>query len=269
MEKTSFVLYHEIRQPLEMLSYEERGRLFTAILDYSERGAVPDFSGALAMAFCFVRQGMDRNAEKWNETRAARAKAGRRGGRRRAENLANAAAAGQAEENAENPEDDAPSGQTKQNEANPANASLARQTKQSKANVAVPVPVPEPVPVPVPERVPVPVPVRVPEDTLPSGEGESAGGGARARKAGAFRFTPPTVEEVESFAREAGPMVDAARFCDYYASNGWLVGGKAKMRDWRAAARNWARKESGREGGGRGRPYRNGEAPWQRDDYEC
>ena len=28
---------------------------------------------------------------------------------------------------------------------------------------------------------------------------------------------------------------------DYYAANGWLLG-KRPMRDWKAAARNWARK---------------------------
>ena len=100
-----------------------------------------------------------------------------------------------------------------------------------------------------------------------SDERESPAG--REKKPRAPRFTPPTAEEVESFARETGLRVDAARFCDYYASNGWMIGGKAKMRDWRAAARNWARKEGERDGSLRGRADRGGEAPWQRDDYEC
>jgi hypothetical protein len=35
----------------------------------------------------------------------------------------------------------------------------------------------------------------------------------------------------------------ASAFYDYFESNGWKVGGKAPMRDWKAAARNWCRNE--------------------------
>lgn len=54
------------------------------------------------------------------------------------------------------------------------------------------------------------------------------------------RFAPPTVEQVEEYAREKGLLIDANRFVDYFTSNGWKVGGKAPMKDWRAAVRNWA-----------------------------
>jgi hypothetical protein len=56
----------------------------------------------------------------------------------------------------------------------------------------------------------------------------------------AKRFTPPTVEEVRSYCTERKNNVDAQRFVDYYSSNGWMVG-KNKMKDWRAAVRNWER----------------------------
>lgn len=58
------------------------------------------------------------------------------------------------------------------------------------------------------------------------------------------RFTPPTVDEVSSYAREKGLNMNAQSFCDYYASNGWKVGGKAPMQDWKAAARNWASRDN-------------------------
>ena len=74
---------------------------------------------------------------------------------------------------------------------------------------------------------------------------EKRRGGAR----GPARFRAPTPEEVDAFASEAGIAVDGAAFCDFYASKGWRVG-SAPMRDWRAAARNWAR----RDAGGAGRP---------------
>ena len=57
------------------------------------------------------------------------------------------------------------------------------------------------------------------------------------------RFTPPTADEVSAYAREKGLIMDAQRFCDHFASNGWKVGGRAPMQDWRAAARNWAARD--------------------------
>lgn len=50
----------------------------------------------------------------------------------------------------------------------------------------------------------------------------------------------PTSQEVyEYFALQQYPSVEAEKFHNYFSSNGWLVGGKTKMKDWQAAARNW------------------------------
>lgn len=35
--------------------------------------------------------------------------------------------------------------------------------------------------------------------------------------------------------------MDATDFCDYYESVGWTVGRNKPMKDWRAAARRWAK----------------------------
>ena len=56
------------------------------------------------------------------------------------------------------------------------------------------------------------------------------------------RFRPPTVEEVEAYCFERNNKVDAERFVDFYASNGWKVG-KNPMKDWKAAVRTWHGKE--------------------------
>lgn len=53
-------------------------------------------------------------------------------------------------------------------------------------------------------------------------------------------FSPPSVDEVKAYASEKGYSIDAERFCDFYRSKGWMVG-KNKMKDWRAAVRNWNR----------------------------
>lgn len=55
-------------------------------------------------------------------------------------------------------------------------------------------------------------------------------------------FQPPTLDEVAAYCRERNNGIDAQRFLDHYQANGWMVG-KAKMKDWRAAVRNWERQE--------------------------
>lgn len=64
--------------------------------------------------------------------------------------------------------------------------------------------------------------------------------GERARATA--RFTPPTPDEVRSYAAEKGLTVDADRFCDFYASKGWRVGSQP-MRDWKAAVRGWCARD--------------------------
>ncbi|HEY4789340.1 MAG TPA: hypothetical protein VIH57_24990, partial [Bacteroidales bacterium] len=51
---------------------------------------------------------------------------------------------------------------------------------------------------------------------------------------------PPPLEHVKIYFDEKNfPEVEAEKFFNYFESNGWLVGGRAKMKDWKAAARNW------------------------------
>ena len=63
------------------------------------------------------------------------------------------------------------------------------------------------------------------------------------------RFKPPSVDEVSAYCQERGSGVDPQAFVDFYASKGWMVG-KNKMKDWRAAVRNWERKERKENGTG-------------------
>ena len=50
----------------------------------------------------------------------------------------------------------------------------------------------------------------------------------------------PSLElTIEYFLFQSSTEIEANKFFNYYSSTGWLVGGKTKMRDWKAAARNW------------------------------
>ena len=60
------------------------------------------------------------------------------------------------------------------------------------------------------------------------------------------RFTPPSQIEVEAYFRERGsplPNQQAETFIDFYSSKGWMVG-KNKMKDWKAAVRNWMKRDN-------------------------
>lgn len=51
---------------------------------------------------------------------------------------------------------------------------------------------------------------------------------------------PPELSNVIVFFKEKNTsQIDAEKFYNHFQSNGWLVGGKSKMKDWKAAARNW------------------------------
>ena len=52
--------------------------------------------------------------------------------------------------------------------------------------------------------------------------------------------TTPSIEMIlEYFAFKESSETEANKFFNYYSSIGWLVGGKTKMKDWKASARNW------------------------------
>lgn len=55
-------------------------------------------------------------------------------------------------------------------------------------------------------------------------------------------FKKPTQTEISEYAKETRLSLDAERFVDFYESKGWMVG-KNKMKDWKAAVRNWTRNQ--------------------------
>jgi len=67
-KKKSFILYCEYKNNIAVLSDEEKGRLFSAILEYADTGNITELSGATAMAFSFIKNQLDINAEKYQAT---------------------------------------------------------------------------------------------------------------------------------------------------------------------------------------------------------
>ncbi len=82
-KKKSFVLYCEYKNNISVLSDEEKGKLFAAILEYADTGNMLELSGSTAMAFSFIKTQLDINEKKYQEVCEKR----RRAGERRAQTL--------------------------------------------------------------------------------------------------------------------------------------------------------------------------------------
>ena len=75
---------------------------------------------------------------------------------------------------------------------------------------------------------------------VPGTSEPSQANSSQADEGAAKRFTPPSVQEVQEYAKTESLAIEAERFVDFYGTKGWMVG-KNKMKDWQAAVRNWAR----------------------------
>lgn len=66
------MIYFDIRPNLKLLTLEQRGILFDAILEYGELGTVPELDGILAMAWGFIQPRIDKDGERYNHQIAQR-----------------------------------------------------------------------------------------------------------------------------------------------------------------------------------------------------
>jgi hypothetical protein len=62
---------------------------------------------------------------------------------------------------------------------------------------------------------------------------------AKKEEANDNGITPSIEMILEYFVFKESSETEANKFFNYYSSIGWLVGGKTKMKDWKASARNW------------------------------
>lgn len=86
---------------------------------------------------------------------------------------------------------------------------------------------------------------RVPQDRLGKDRlgKDSVKSESKADKPPRPRFTPPSEDDaITYFCEQGSSAAEAKSFIDYYAANGWKVGGRSSMKDWQAAARNWLRR---------------------------
>jgi hypothetical protein len=57
------------------------------------------------------------------------------------------------------------------------------------------------------------------------------------------RMEKPTLDEIKSYCKEKGYAINAEAFFNYYESNGWKIGGRTAMKNWKAAVQSWAARD--------------------------
>lgn len=65
--KPGVMIYFETARAIKRCSYEEKGRLFDAILEYAEFGVVPELPPPLDMAWAFIVDKIDRDSERYSD----------------------------------------------------------------------------------------------------------------------------------------------------------------------------------------------------------
>ena len=72
MARPGIMVYFSILEPIMMLSDEDKGRLFVAMLEYGRDGVVPEFDGTLGIAWSFVQPTIDKDGQRYEDMRLQR-----------------------------------------------------------------------------------------------------------------------------------------------------------------------------------------------------
>lgn len=204
-QKPGVMLYFDLRPCLQRLNNEQKGVLFSAIMDYAEHGIPPEIDDiAVGVAWDFVKPRIDRDNEAYmGKVEKARAAINKRWNIQTNTDVYDG---------------------------------IRTNTNVSVGNTDGYEAIPK-----------IPTTTSTPTSTTTS---NSSSNGDMALTAPtpapdepkAKRFVPPTLDEVMAYVQERGSHVDPERFVNYYQSQGWKVG-RAPMKDWKAAVRNWEKRE--------------------------
>ena len=201
--KKSFLLYANYLQQIEMLSMEQRGELLTALLQYASGCPAEEccdgYDGMVRMAFSFIRAQIDRDTAEYEK----KCNKLRENAKKRWE------AAAEKKDSNKNAKaskrmqlhTNAKNAMHNDNDYDNEKENTHRVSIKENANA------------------------HTPSDPKSAGEDNDV-------------FTPPTPDEVRTYAAEYGGQIDAERFVNYYQSINWMVGNN-QITDWKAAARNW------------------------------
>ena len=213
--RDSMIFYGSFYEAISCLPDAEQLALYRAIMEYGLKGKQPELSGAALGMFLLMKPQIEANNRRFEN--------GKKGGRQRLESTAEATEAGidrrsievkNLEETKTEPNDnqEETKAEPKRNQTITKMEPRANQ-EETKAEPNVNV-------------------------NVNDNDNVNENVNIKNKKV----FCPPDADEVEAYCKEQGISVNPNAFVDFYASKGWMVG-KNKMKDWRAAVRNWGRSE--------------------------
>ena len=245
-EKPGVFVYHSLREPMQELNMEQRGELFTAIIDYSADGTDPAFGDPLLrMAWAIVRRDIDRDSDKYEATvkrrkYAAYCKIEKDAGRRPVsfdEWDAMQSSAGKCmpdqNDNSSKTAKSAHDSTCKQVDANETKKKRVR-SSASKRN-------PTTTPTTTPTSTPTTTPTTTSNNTEYSNnhsDDMNSVDDMRNVPKKSSGFVRPTREEVRQYCQERNSGVNPDTFWDYYQARDWKAG-RLELKDWKAQVRYW------------------------------
>lgn len=224
-KKPGVMIYFEILPQLEMLKPLQRLAVYEAIMAYGRDRTEPVLKREAELVWRFVRPIMDRDDERYKRVVSSRVKAGKARGKQMKEEAQirkQNASAEQVAPYAEHMLLDA------EHMVSPLNTdSQSTISNPQSANIN-------------PQSA-----IASPQFSNSNTQSPPFRGGACLSEAVGITggvFLAPSIGEVRDFVLREELGFDAADFVDYYTANGWTIGG-VPMKDWRAVARRWGRRE--------------------------
>ena len=252
-EKNSFILYLEYADILQDTTDEQFGRLMRHLFAHASGADVcpePD----VAIAYRFIVNQMDRDAEKYDEKIEGRRRAGSVGGKKRAENAKNDQDSLLFSENCKQIQANqanatfasnfqANSSKSKQTQANPSKVKQSQANQADNETVTVNANVNANVSVTDSDNVgsaqdALPVEKSVEKSVSRESVDFSVFDGQKT--SGSVIANMPTFETVEKYCAENHPNVNAQEFYDYYKDQGWRCNGQP-IKSWKSLLSSWAK----------------------------
>lgn len=208
--KKSFILYADLINSIDHLTNEEKGILFTHLLDYVNDKNPILTDRLILTAWKPIEEQLKRDLRKFKEVKVKRSEAGKKSAELRQQNSTNPTSVESAEQTSTNPTDNV---NVNENEnVNDNDILLEKETKE------------------IPQE-------NLIEDELVNPEIETSKKVAPKK----VSFQPPDPKDVQNYCEERQNGISGQYFCDFYASKGWKVGNQ-KMIDWKASVRTWEQK---------------------------
>lgn len=248
--KPGVMIYFETGRAIRDLTYEQKGQLFEAIMDYAELGVEPALDGVLRAVWPFIANAIDRDSQSYAKTIVGRKRAGYA-----------KAWKDYARENGLDPQDKAAKERwideqmEKEAMENDANACNSMQMQANACNDMQSMPTPTPTPTSTPIPTPTPTTTTTRTTTMMGSRGKGVTTGAEKKAYGHYKNVFLTDEEYISLIEDI-PAVDKVieNLSKYMQSSGRTYNDhEATIRKWAsedaekaaAAARNTPTRKSG------------------------